>query len=64
MALREIDVANLSISIPAAGIDSLIGNTPLIGFRRITAHLPEDWLIYRKMYSFLRKPSGPIPVAA
>lgn len=48
MALREIDVANLSISIPAAGIDSLIGNTPLIGFRRITAHLPEDVQLFAK----------------
>lgn len=48
MALREIDVANLSISIPAAGIDSLIGNTPLIGFRRITAHLPEEVQLFAK----------------
>lgn len=29
-------------------IEALIGNTPLLGFRRITAHLPEDVVIYAK----------------
>jgi cysteine synthase B len=48
MALREIEVSNLSITIPAEGIESLIGNTPLIGFRRLTAHLPEDVQVFAK----------------
>jgi cysteine synthase B len=48
MALREIEVSNLSITIPAAGIESLIGNTPLIGFRRVTAHLPEEVQVFAK----------------
>jgi len=29
-------------------IEALIGNTPLLGFRRITAHLPEDVVVYAK----------------
>lgn len=29
-------------------IEALIGNTPLLGFRRITAHLPADVVIYAK----------------
>ncbi|HLU08916.1 MAG TPA: cysteine synthase family protein [Oceanobacillus sp.] len=29
-------------------IENLIGNTPLLGFRRVTAHLPEDVVIYAK----------------
>ncbi len=29
-------------------LDSLIGNTPLIGFRRITAHLPADVIVAAK----------------
>ena len=29
-------------------LESLIGNTPLIGFKRITAHLPEDVRIFAK----------------
>ncbi len=32
----------------AADIDSLIGSTPLLGFRRITAHLPDNVTIYAK----------------
>ncbi len=32
----------------AADIDRLIGSTPLLGFRRITAHLPDNVAIYAK----------------
>src|SRR5512145_569833 len=44
MALRNYQLETIA----AEAIDSLIGNTPLLGFRRITAHLP-DWIsIYAK----------------
>jgi len=32
----------------AANLESLIGNTPLISFRRVTAHLPDNVQIYAK----------------
>lgn len=32
----------------ASNLDSLIGNTPLLRFRHITAHLPDDITIYAK----------------
>lgn len=34
--------------IAATDMDSLIGSTPLLGFRRITAHLPDNVAIYAK----------------
>ncbi|MBI5668868.1 MAG: pyridoxal-phosphate dependent enzyme [Chloroflexi bacterium] len=34
--------------IAATDLDNLIGNTPLLSFRRITAHLPENVAIYAK----------------
>jgi S-sulfo-L-cysteine synthase (O-acetyl-L-serine-dependent) len=37
-----------SPTITAEYLENQIGNTPLIGFRRITAHLPEDIAIYAK----------------
>lgn len=35
-------------AIDAESIDSLIGNTPLLGFRRITAHLPQEVSVFAK----------------
>lgn len=37
-----------SKTITAKNLESQIGNTPLIGFRHITAHLPENIAIYAK----------------
>jgi cysteine synthase B len=47
MALRNWKVDTLPV-IHADGIDSLVGNTPLLGFRRITAHLPETVSVFAK----------------
>ncbi len=38
----------LETPIRAATLESQIGNTPLIGFRRVTAHLPENVAVYAK----------------
>jgi cysteine synthase B len=38
----------LHTPVHAATIESQIGNTPLVGFRSITAHLPEDVAVYAK----------------
>lgn len=43
-ALRYFD----SYSIPAVTVERQIGNTPLLGFHRITAHLPSNITIYAK----------------
>lgn len=45
-ALRKYDYAPSSIS--SKTLEAQIGNTPLLGFRRITAHLPEDIKIFAK----------------
>lgn len=42
MALRTLENTR------ASQIEALIGNTPLIGFQRLTAHLPENVQIYAK----------------
>ena len=34
--------------IRADSLEALIGNTPLLGFRRVTAHLPENVAVYAK----------------
>jgi cysteine synthase B len=47
MALRNWKLDTLP-AVQADSIDSLVGNTPLLGFRRITAHLPEDVAIFAK----------------
>ena len=41
---------NLELDIPirADSLEALIGNTPLLGFRRVTAHLPENVAVYAK----------------
>src|SRR5262245_21548074 len=41
---------NLELDIPirADSLEALIGNTPLLSFRRVTAHLPENVAIYAK----------------
>lgn len=36
------------IRLSGRAIEDLIGNTPLLGFRRITAHLPENVVVYAK----------------
>ncbi|MDX1992460.1 MAG: cysteine synthase family protein [bacterium] len=49
-ALRnyDYDVQLRTETIPATTIERQVGNTPLLGFRRITAHLPENVKIYAK----------------
>lgn len=47
MALSSFQIETLP-QVSAENIDSLIGNTPLLGFRQITAHLPEEVQIYAK----------------
>ncbi len=47
MALLNLQLNTLPV-VDAANIDSLIGNTPLLGFRRITAHLPQEVAVYAK----------------
>lgn len=47
MALRNWKVDTLP-AVQADSIDSLVGNTPLLGFRRITAHLPETVSVFAK----------------
>jgi S-sulfo-L-cysteine synthase (O-acetyl-L-serine-dependent) len=47
MALPRLHVDTLPHT-DAAHIDSLIGNTPLLGFRHITAHLPQHVRLYAK----------------
>jgi cysteine synthase B len=47
MALRNWKVDALP-KVHYDSIDSLVGNTPLLGFRRITAHLPENVAVYAK----------------
>jgi cysteine synthase B len=45
MALPKLDVMTQA---DASSIEDQIGDTPLVGFRRITAHLPEDVAVYAK----------------
>jgi len=47
MALHNWNIETVP-AVQADTIDSLIGNTPLLGFRRITAHLPSDVGVYAK----------------
>ena len=47
MALPRLHIETLPRT-NAANIDSLIGNTPLLGFRQITAYLPEQVRLYAK----------------
>jgi cysteine synthase B len=47
MALPSFQIKTLP-RVSAEHIDSLIGNTPLLGFRQITAHLPAHVQIYAK----------------
>ncbi|MEO8612490.1 MAG: cysteine synthase family protein [Chloroflexota bacterium] len=47
MALRNWKVDALP-AVQADSIDSLVGNTPLLGFHRITAHLPETVSVFAK----------------
>ncbi len=47
MALPKFDM-NVLPEVEIANIDSLIGNTPLLSFRQVTAHLPENVRIYAK----------------
>lgn len=46
-ALRNIDILP-ALAIHTQTLESQIGNTPLIGFRRITAHLPRSIQVYAK----------------
>ncbi|MBL8164322.1 MAG: cysteine synthase family protein [Anaerolineae bacterium] len=47
MLLQELPIKTLP-AINAQTIDSMIGNTPLLGFRSVTAHLPADVQVYAK----------------
>lgn len=47
MALPRLDIHTIT-QVDATNIDSLIGNTPLLGFRKITAHLPNNVQVYAK----------------
>lgn len=47
-ALRNIIDITPSQSADATLLEQQIGNTPLIGFKRVTAHLPENIKIYAK----------------
>jgi len=47
MALRNWNIETAP-ALQAESIDSLIGNTPLLGFRYITAHLPGDVGVFAK----------------
>lgn len=47
MALPRLQIETLPRT-DVANIDSLIGNTPLLGFRQLTAHLPENVKVYAK----------------
>jgi cysteine synthase B len=47
MALPKFDLHPLP-HLETANIDSLIGNTPLLSFRRITAHLPDEVQLFAK----------------
>lgn len=46
-AIRKLDYPIASNTV-AVDVESQIGNTPLLGFRRITAHLPENVKVYAK----------------
>lgn len=43
-----VNTLNVLPQVDAQTIDDLIGNTPLLGFRRVTAHLPADVQIFAK----------------
>lgn len=47
MALPQLDIHTIS-HVDARNIDSLIGNTPLLSFRKLTAHLPDNVRVYAK----------------
>lgn len=47
MALPRLDIHTIT-QVDATNVDSLIGNTPLLGFRKITAHLPNNVQVYAK----------------
>jgi cysteine synthase B len=47
MALPKFEM-NILPELEIANIDSLIGNTPLLSFRQVTTHLPENVCIYAK----------------
>ena len=46
VALRNLDIYEVNTS--AEALETQIGNTPLLAFKRITAHLPDDVNIYAK----------------
>jgi len=46
-ALRNVDILP-ALAIHTQTLESQIGNTPLIGFRRITSHLPRSIQVYAK----------------
>ena len=47
-ALRNIEAYTSLAPIEISDIEAQIGNTPLVGFRRITAHLPENVKVLAK----------------
>lgn len=47
-ALRKMDYGISTASIQASYLQEQIGNTPLLGFQRVTAHLPADIAIFAK----------------
>jgi len=48
VALRQIQDRPSSARVAAALLEAQIGHTPLLAFRRLTAHLPENVRIYAK----------------
>ena len=48
MAFLKQTLASRSVDRPAQTLEGLIGNTPLLAFQRVTAHLPADVQIYAK----------------
>ena len=43
-----LNLPNFTLETQAASLESLIGNTPLLSFRRVTARLPENVTVYAK----------------
>lgn len=46
-SLRLLEIQHLNVTEPTR-IEDRVGNTPLVGFRRLTAHLPTNVQIYAK----------------
>lgn len=47
-AIRKIETVAIGIELEVTEIEARIGNTPLLGFKRITSHLPDNIQIFAK----------------